>query len=288
MLFATISRHGAPVFDGGSPTQRSMARAVARVESLERSPHMIDALWDSVRGAVSARSAVDPRGSSIETWEAVVNAMQVGSALFLVTTKNEGSVECRIHHELRRLPAMGPRPFASAPNWLEAFWYAVICRDQKRMSELCEVPLALLRSSGAVHDEYLYHWVAALQAYWTRRQGDMVEALTLAFQQSHPDVVRVAPRDWLQQISYPPINLFYRFIKQDREGFNSALAEALELHKAYWTATESREGDIEGLWAIGPLAVACLALDGDIPIAVESNYLPVQLLNRSWVGEFDT
>ncbi|MFF3245935.1 immunity 49 family protein [Streptomyces sp. NPDC002870] len=167
-------------------------------------------------------------------------------------------------------------------------WYAIICRDQNRMTELCEIPLDTLRASGVQHDEYLYHWVAALQAYWSQRQGDMVEALTLAFQQSHPDAVQIAPRDWLQQISYPPINLFYRFVKRDHEGFNAALTEALELHKAYWSETDDRANDVRGLWAIGPLAVACLAYDGDFPLDVASDYLPIQLLNRSLLGEFPT
>ncbi|WP_406450308.1 immunity 49 family protein [Streptomyces sp. NBC_00876] len=114
----------------------------------------------------------------------------------------------------------------------------------------------------------------------------MVEALTAAFQSSHPDVTEIAPRDWLQNISYPPINLFYQFVKHDHDGFNAALAEALELHKKYWTRDEDRAEDIKGLWAIGPLAIACLAYDGDFPIDVESEYLPKHLLQRSWVVEF--
>ncbi|WP_374775139.1 immunity 49 family protein [Streptomyces sp. NBC_01310] len=286
-MTVTVHRHGAAGPDDESYAERRTASAIEGIESLERSPRMIDALWNSVRLSVSARSAVDPDGSGIDTWEAVVNAMQVGSTLFRVTGSTEGTVESRIHHEIRQLPAVGPKQFANAPNWLDAFWFAIICRDQKRMTELCEVSVDTLRESGAVHDEYLYHWVAALQAYWTRRQGDMVAELTLAFQQSHPDTVRIAPRDWLQQISYPPINLFYQFVKHDHDGFNAALAEALELHKTYWSQ-EERDFDVTGLWAIGPLAIACFAYDGDFPIDVVSDYLPLQLLNRSWIGEFPT
>ncbi|MFD8632887.1 immunity 49 family protein [Streptomyces sp. NPDC059533] len=284
---ALVHRHGTAGPDDEGYAAQMTSRAIEWIESLESSPQMIDALWNSVRLSVAARSAVDADGAGIDTWEAVVNAMQVGSALFRVTGATEGTVECRIHHEIRRLPAMGTKSFASAPNWLDAFWFAVICRDQQRMTELCQVPLDALRASGAMHDEYLYHWVAALQAYWTRRQGDMVEELTLAFQQSHPDAVRIAPREWLQQISYPPINLFYRFVKRDHEGFNSALVEALELHKTYWDQ-EDRDFDVSGLWAIGPLAMACLAYDGGFPIEVESEYLPEHLLKGTWAGEFPT
>ncbi|RST07216.1 hypothetical protein E2C00_09165 [Streptomyces sp. WAC05374] len=287
-MTVSVPRHGTAGSDDEGYAEYLGTKAIEKIESLESSPHMIDALWNSVRLSVAARAAVDPRGSGIDTWEAVVDTMQVGSAIFRVTGVSEGVLECRIHHEMRRLPAMGPRKFANAPNWLEAFWYAVICRDQQRMTELCDVPLERLRASGTEHDEYLHHWVATLQAYWSHRQGDMVEALTLAFRQSLPDAVRIAPRDWLQQISYPPINLFYRFVKRDHDGFNAALVETLELHRAYWSATEDRTHDVRGLWAIGPLAMTCLAYDGGFPIDVSSDYLPVHLLNRDWVGEFAT
>ncbi|MEU9235092.1 immunity 49 family protein [Streptomyces subrutilus] len=287
-MTVTVNRHGAA---GGPDDEDFAARmtttVIEGIESLESFPGMLDALWNSVRLSVAARSAVDPDASRIATWEAVVDAMQVGSALFQVTGAADGTVECRIHHEIRRLPAIGTKQIASCPNWLDAFWFAVVCRDQKRMAALCEVPLERLKASGAVHDEYLYHWVAALQAYGTHRQADMVEELTQAFRQSHPDVVRIAPRDWLRHISYPPINLFYQFVKRDYDGFNAALLEALELHKAHWSQ-EERDFDVSGLWAIGPLAMACLAYDGGFPLHVVSEYLPSHLLNRDWLGEFDT
>ncbi|MEU0129180.1 immunity 49 family protein [Streptomyces sp. NPDC006289] len=287
-MTVTVVRHGTPGPDDEGYARKVVQETIEEIEALEEEPHMIDALWNAVRTCVQARSTVDPKGSGIDSWEAVVNTMQVGSAVFQAARTADGTVECRIHHAMRRLPATGPRSFANAPEWIDAFWYAIICRDQKRMTELCEVPLDVLRASDAEHDEYLYHWVATLQAYWLREQPKMVEELTAAFRSSHPDSVEVAPRDWLQNISYPPINLFYRFVKHDHDGFNSALVEALELHKAYWTADEDRENDIEGLWAIGPLAVACLAYDGDFPIEVDSDYLPIHLLNRSWLGEFPT
>ncbi|MGA5420707.1 Imm49 family immunity protein [Streptomyces lavendulocolor] len=40
--------------------------------------------------------------------------------------------------------------------------------------------------------------------------------------------------------------------------------------------------------ALGPLAIACLAYDAGFPIDVESDYLPSELLNRAWLGEFPT
>ncbi|MEU1656177.1 immunity 49 family protein [Streptomyces griseofuscus] len=284
-MTVTIDRHGGP-----GPHSESWAEALgedvaADAEKIERHPGKVDFMFSTALLHLQARCTVDPRAARLETWEATVNALQTGSALFAVTARAEGFVDCLINHEIRRIPALGPRPYADAGNWLTTFWLAIICRDQKRMTQLCEIPVDRLRSSEGQFDAYVYHWVAALQQYWLRQPG-LVEELIAAIEGSHPDVATVTPRDLLQKILYPPINLFHRFLRKDHDGFNQALVEALELHKGYWTADEERAKDPEGRVALGPLAIACLAYDGGIPIEVESDYLPKHLLQRGWLGEF--
>ncbi|MEV8361986.1 Imm49 family immunity protein [Streptomyces niveus] len=63
---------------------------------------------------------------------------------------------------------------------------------------------------------------------------------------------------------------------------------ALTWHKEYWTANEARSLSGDGLVALAPLAIACMASDADMRIDVESEYLPKHLLRRTWVGEFAT
>ncbi|MEV7724344.1 immunity 49 family protein [Streptomyces sp. NPDC087917] len=145
------------------------------------------------------------------------------------------------------------------------------------------MPLDVLRASGADHDDYLYHWVAALQAYGLKRPG-LVEQLTATFDRTHPDVAVIAGREYIRQVAHPPINVFYTFLGKDEAAFHATLLEALELHRRYWTATPERAGDIDGHVPLGILAVACLAHDGGIPVRVESPYLPAHLLRRSRVG----
>ncbi|MGY4968314.1 immunity 49 family protein [Streptomyces nigrescens] len=248
---------------------------------------MIDSTFSTALLYLQARCTVDPRAAELETWEAVVNVMQLGSAMFAASGVSEGTVECRVNRELRNIPALGPSSFADAGNWLTSFWLAVVCRDQKRMTELCEIPLDRLRSPEGAYDEYIYHWVDVLQTYWLQRPG-LVDKLIAAIEASHPDAVSVTPRDLLQAVLYPPINLFHRFVTKDEQGFNQALLEALELHKAHWTADEDRTADPDGRIALGPLAIACLAYDGGIPVEVESEYLPKHLLQHGWLGEFPT
>lgn len=262
----------------------STARSVLR---LERSPRMFDITFDKAVMSAQAHCAVDPQAIALETWEATVNAMQVGSALFATSSRTDGSVSCRINRGLLSIPATGAQSYSSAGNWLNAFWFAIVCRDQARMTQLCEIPVDLLRASGAEYDEYIYHWVGALQAYWLKHPG-LVDELTAAIQNSYPNIARITDQDLLEKILYQPINLFHKFLRKDEEGFNRALIEALEHHKQYWTETEEREESVEGFLALGPLAIACPAYDGGIPIEVSSDYLPKHLLERSWVGEFET
>ncbi|MGW2651955.1 immunity 49 family protein [Streptomyces sp. NPDC001393] len=285
-MTVTIARHGGPGPNSASWAEALGEDVAADAEKIERHPGKIDFMFSTALLHLQARCTVDPDAAQLETWEATVSALQVGSALFAVTGQTEGAVDCRINHKIRQVPVLGPRSYADAGNWLTTFWLAIVCRDQKRMTQLCDIPVTRLRSPEGSYDEYIYHWVAALQAYWLQRPG-LVDELIATMEGSHPNVASIAPRDLLQKVLYPPINLFHRFLRKDHDGFNQALVEALELHKDYWTADEDRATDPEGRISLGPLAIACLAYDGGIPIEVESDYLPKHLLQRDWLGEFE-
>ncbi|GAA2276086.1 immunity 49 family protein [Streptomyces atrovirens] len=258
------------------------------IKQLEGWPQGFGMTFSSALHTAKLQCSLDPTADKLETWEAWVAAMQVGSALFASATAPEGStVECMIGHEVRTIPAVGITHFVDAGTWLEAFWLAIVCRDQARMTQLCEVPIETLRASGAVFEEYIYHWVDALQTYWLERPG-LGEKLVAAFDGTDPDRLRFMDREMMLKVLYPPINLFYRFVSRDADKFNEALVQALELHKEYWTASEERQETGDGDVPLAILALACLAHDAGLPVEVESEYLPENLLKRSWLGEFPT
>ncbi|WP_329444154.1 immunity 49 family protein [Streptomyces sp. NBC_01426] len=255
------------------------------IDELEQYPHSLGRVFNSALLHLGARCTVDPRAAKLETWEAVVNTLQLGSAVFATASAEEGSVECMINRQVRTLPATSDEAASTdLGTWLSTFWLAVVCRDQTRLTELCRFPLDRLDASG--FEEYVLHWVDTLQTYWLQGPG-LVEKLTRAVEMSSPDVAVQVPRAMLEGVLAPPINLFYLFITQDVEGFNKALVHTLELHKAYWTADERSEKPA-GHLALAPLAMACFAFDGKMPVQVESGYLPHHLLHRSWLGEFPT
>ncbi|WP_141924000.1 immunity 49 family protein [Haloactinospora alba] len=245
------------------------------------------------------RTALDPTSRYVETWEAWVAAMQVSYALFASSVFEEGStVTCRIDHENRTLPTTGPQYYTNASNWITAFYLATICREKERKQWLCRIPVELLRqagqSEGTVYNEHIYHWIGALQAY-TRgnEQSRLTDELTSAIKLSHPDRAQVGDAETLNKRVFPPMDLFRLFIQRKITEFNESLASALRMHKEYFTATEERAEDIDGVVALGPLAIACMAYDAgywdpEFQLEVESEYMPKHLLERSWYGEFPT
>ncbi|MFI9764498.1 immunity 49 family protein [Streptomyces sp. NPDC051963] len=229
---------------------------------------------------------VDPEADKLETWEACVTAMQVGSALFASAQATTDSIEYRIGHKMHPIRA-GALPRAHAGNWLNAFWLACVCREKKRMTELCQFPASQMRNADGVLDEYIYNWVEALQAYWLKRP-EFGDKLVAAVDGTDPANLRHAPRDGVLQIMYPPMNLLTQLARGDQDKFNTELAKSLEWHKDYWTRDEDRALDTEGLIALGPLAVTCLATQAGFTITVESEYLPKHLIAGAWINEFPT
>lgn len=282
-----ISRHeirNAPTAAGLEIVGEDASEAI---DSLEDSPRVFSQAMSASLTVALGRCYGDPDARDLETWEAYVVSMQVASALFDTVQADDGMVECRIDHKIRTIPALEVNHSSNAGSWISAFWLALICRDRDRAEALCRVPISLLRAAGAEFDEYVYDWVDSLQTYWLLRPG-LVGKLTATIEGTHTEVARIAGRELMTRILYHPINLFHRYLREDHVGFNEALAQALEMHKEYWSANDQRAGDPTGFVALGPLAIASLAYDAGFPVEVESEYLPRCLLERSWYGEFPT
>jgi hypothetical protein len=257
-------------------------------ERLERSDLARKEALHTTFALAEARCEVDPDAEEFETWEAWVTAMQLGHARFALATVPEGStLTCRIREKEWHLPTTGSQPYVNAHHWITAFYLALICRENERLNELARVPISLLRESGATFDDYIYSWVETLQRFWLGQDG-VGDHLVAAVDATGPDSARYEDQDYMSSILYPPIILFYRYLREDHAQFNEALVDALRWHKEYWSADDERATKTSSMVAFGPLAIACLAHDKGFPIEVESEYLPKALLKFSWRGEIDT
>ncbi|MER5942418.1 immunity 49 family protein [Streptomyces sp. NPDC001928] len=239
----------------------------------------------SATTALDRRCSGDPDADKVETWEACVTAMQIGHALFVAARATTPTVVCQVNHE-EHVFRSGTGAWAHAGNWLTAFWLACVCRERQRTNDLSQVPVSLLREAGGF-EEYMYSWVEALQAHWCKRP-DLGDKLLAAVDGTAPEVLRPASRSAVLNLMYPPMNLLTQVVRGDQDRFNTELARTIEGHKDYWTRDEELARDSDGLIALGPLAVACLARDSGFTIDVESEYMPKYLLDGGWYGEFPT
>ncbi|KOG36886.1 immunity 49 family protein [Streptomyces decoyicus] len=280
-----IPRHDFPTRNIHRILEVTTPKLQKKIEGISEDPEWITSALDSAALVLNLRCADDPTAAKIETWESCVTAMQVGSALFASARASTETVECLIDHERRTVPT-GALPWVDAGNWLTAFWLACVCREKGRLNELCQVPVSLLRNSGAVFDAYIYDWVEALQAYWLQ-QPQLGDKLVAAVDGTDPDVIRHTDAGGVLRLMYPPMNLLTQLVRGDAEKFNAELAKALEWHKDHWTR-DDREFNPEGFISLGLTAVTCLARDAGFTITVESEYLPEGLLDAEWVGEFPT
>ncbi|MFI6469829.1 immunity 49 family protein [Streptomyces sp. NPDC050516] len=284
----TISRH--PLASEGDPRElleRLSGLAQSMLDRIEISDfERFDVLAFHLAVA-KARCGIDPKVSDFWTWEAWVKAMQLGSALFSAGVAPQGeSLHFRVGREEKTLPTLGPRDYLTAENWLDAFYLAAICRESDRMRQLASIPMSFLRAEGSGVEEYLFLWVEALQSGIHRDSEKMWNSLLAAARQSAPEGLPESKRAKALELFSPLIEMFRYLMERDTGEFNSTLEKALNWHKAYWS--ENDPASVDGLVALAPLALACIAHDADMDIEVESEYLPEGLLIPGWVGEMDT
>ncbi|KJK49857.1 hypothetical protein UK23_12655 [Lentzea aerocolonigenes] len=287
MATRAVTRHQLQVPSTEGVDARIANSVQTDLANVENDPHTFNRLLSALQRLVGWRCYLDPTANKVETWEATVMAMQTANAIFEIANAGAGEVRVLIGEQTVTVPAGSTWDIANAGNWVTAYYLAVICREQDRLKMLAETPIDLLRASGADFDEYIYAWVDTLQTYW-QEGPDIGAKLQTAIEGTDPNVAEVS-ENLMLKVLFPPINLFYRFLENQREEFNAALAQALELHKEYWdTPDEGRNYMPNGAVPLGVLAMTCFAYDAEFPIEVESDYLPKHLVQRTWLGEFPT
>jgi hypothetical protein len=266
---------------------KTLGRGIEKYLSrVEQRPGLLTGVFDTAQLVMSYACAQDPTARYGVTWKSTTVAMQAGSALF-ATAGTRGIVECKIDVDIFRIPAVEPYHGTDPSSWLRTFWLAAICREKARLDMLSNIPESVLRASEAQIPEYIYSWVQAFQLFW-RRDDSYFARLNDAIRATDPEVLPEETHEGILLTMYPPMKVFSYLVQRDAEKFNDALAESLELHRTYWTRNADRAKDSHGYIALAPTALASIAFDMDIPVEVESPYMPKHLVDRTWIGEFPT
>ncbi|GAA2309662.1 immunity 49 family protein [Streptomyces kunmingensis] len=248
------------------------------IEGLAADPSGFPDAFAHALALAHAQAATDPGAARVETWDAWVAALQLGTALFTPTA----AVGVPLGEGELTVPATGPDVLGDARAWLDAFYLTLVTRERDRTTRLCQVPPDDLRGDTAPVDDYVLHWIDVLQSHWLRRPvDDVVQKLVTTMETSHPETATLAPKDFLNSVDYQPVALFHRLLTEDHDAFAVALAEALAQHGSYWGDSAAPRARV----ALGPLALACLAHDMEFPVDAEAPYLPKYLLNRERLEE---
>jgi hypothetical protein len=247
-------------------------RVADAVEGLADDPAGLPGAFAAAVQLAQAHAAADPDAARVETWDAWVAALQLGTALFAETR----AVETPLGDRELTVPGYGPGVRGDARAWLDAFWLTLVTRERERTTRLCRVPVEALRAAGPV-DAYVPHWIETLQGYWLERPtDDVVTSLVATMETSHPDTATRTPKDFVNLVDYQPVAVFHRLLTQEHEAFAAALKEALDQHAAYWEDSTAPGA----LVALGPLGLACLAYDMKFPLDTGQRALPRHLLDR--------
>ncbi|MFE3191649.1 immunity 49 family protein [Nocardia sp. NPDC059240] len=281
----TIPHHGHSTNSDRRRAEDLQSHLAALIESVEDIPESVGFAFGTALLTMQCNCWVDRDAKYFKTCESFATAMQLGAAMFAVSGSPSGELrESLIAGKVRSLPTIGANSFANVENWITAFYLAIVCRDQARMNELCRISSGSLRTSGAA-DEFLYLWMDTLQKFWLQEDG-LYAKLQQTIEASYAEVVEIASEGLLQTILYPPIHILHCLVFEGETQFNIALKDALELHKIYWTSDIDRLSDVAGSIALAPLAMACIAYDMNIPVNVESSYIPELVLNGNWLDGF--
>ncbi|SFS94265.1 immunity 49 family protein [Saccharopolyspora flava] len=253
---------------------------------VERNASRLTSLLDIAQMRLGNQCAVDPSADKLDTWVNFTHATQVASAIFAAATAGSDQVECLIDQRFISIPATGPGTASDPARWQTALWLSVIGRDHERIRALCDVEESTLRTGSDTFDDYVYTWIASLQAYFRGELGEVSDLLQETTRRLSPNSATRTHPALLDNIVRPQLLLFLQLVGNDETKFNGQLQEALEAHRTFWTADAKARTNPVGYLALAPLAFTCVARDLGLTISVESDYMPTNLIRGSWITEF--
>jgi hypothetical protein len=209
----------------------------------------------------------------------ICRALRIGahaSAAIFTLGSGKGEISFPIGNRQSTLPATGPTDATHVGNWRIGWWFAHIVRDHSVSDRLASTPISVLRRSSTRGDECQYLFAEALQGF-ENRNSDWSAKLQAAVDATDPDQVTLSDEEFVLNILVPEMQMLFHLALGEVTPFGAALEFALERHKKYWSKG-SRRQDPDGFLALGPLALISIAFDAGMPIAVESEYIPQELI----------
>lgn len=259
-------------------------------EGVESKKDLLESMLGSTAGLPAGLSLVLSTARSYAGYVAVAQpgsdelgrALQIGAqaaaAIFALSSGRVGEVQVDLGPGGAKvtLPATGPTDATHVGNWRVGWWLSHIVEDRSAIDFLSATTLDVLRGSSSRGDECQYLFIDALQAF-EKRADDWSTRLRAALTATDPATASISDEEFVLNILVPEMQMLFRLAIGETAPFNEALDFALERHKKYWSKAK-RKRDPNGYLALGPLAITKMARKAGMPVEVESDYLPKQLL----------
>lgn len=234
-------------------------------------------LWNNAPPAAANGSVLG--GKHADIGRAIRLAADAGACMFAaVSTK---PAELRLGNRRVSGAKRTDESLMYSSRWMDAFFLNCLCRNLDNLNLLCGVPLSVLKASSTVGQEFRAIFADAILRYWNDRDG-VVKLLIEAMEKTDPDKYELVKPEWVLHLDVHQIKLFAEALNHD-PNFGTTLKSALELHKAYWSKTEERRMDSDGFLAFNLLGLAAMAYDRSLPIDIDSEYLPMDLVDGSFL-----
>jgi len=256
-------------------------------EDLQETEKLLTNVLDSATGRAAALSIglgvartyagylAAAEGNDQELCRALRLGAQTAAAIFALGS-GRGEIEFSLGERRVKLPATGPTDATHVGNWRIGWWMAHIVRDNAAIEQLASTPIDVLRRSSSRGDECHYLFVEALQGF-ENRAPEWSTRLQAAVDATDPAKTPLSDEEFVLNILVPEMKMLFRLALGEIAPFTQALEFALERHNRHW-GKGKRKQDPDGFLALGPLAISSLAFDAGMPIDVESEYLPMALV----------
>jgi Immunity protein 49 len=186
----------------------------------------------------------------------------------------------------------GPCHAVHLGEYIEAVWSAMIVRDAGTLARLARTNLAHIHTSGTTIPEGVSALAQALQA-WLNKSPDAPTQALGAMKVNGPAQQHLpGTMNYAVMCQSPASELLFLLQSpgESPERLSEALVQALEGHKQYYTLAPDTPGgagepdDSQSYLCLHALAFACVMHDRNVPIAVESDYLPSPIVDGSAIN----
>ncbi len=276
----SVARHSVDrAFLGELLASRKETLAV-QAEQARTSAMGLGRVVDTALAVAAFQAVVDPAAPELK--HALAIAGQAGAAMFALASQPKGAATLTLPlgDGTAQLATTGPDGSTHVHRWLSGYYAATCARDRAALDRLCATPVAVIRESPIGADDYEWPFVEGLQRLG---QGHLdkpaSDLLVSAIEGAAEENISVEDVDFVLHVATSNIELAYRVAKRDAAEFNRAMEKALGYHQKYFTTIAEEGAEVPAaLLPLGPTAMACLAHDHALAIAIDSDYLPRALI----------